>query len=285
MQAKAFAELQQQQLQRQLLAQQMLLQQQALAGNQVQAANKKQREVYVGNLAIGIITGEHLRELFNAVLALHVPDPVNNPPVINVNMDTSGRYGFVEMRSEELATTAMQLDKLELCGRPINVGRPKGYVEPPQGAASQVKLGLAQKFAAQLSGGMTCVVLMEGLMTVDTVRDEDDRRDLYDEVSEEASKCGSILGIAVPLPPPSVSGTDPCRVYVKFGSTADAQKCKEAMDGRMFDTNTIRASFVTEVDFQRANTGQWVDHSQTPTPEFPFQFSGSLQALLKGQSQ
>lgn len=26
----------------------------------------------------------------------------------------------------------MALDKVELCGRNINVGRPKGYIEPPQ---------------------------------------------------------------------------------------------------------------------------------------------------------
>lgn len=39
-----------------------------------------------------------------------------------------GRFAFVEFRTEELATTAMTLDKTELCGRPMNIGRPKGYV-------------------------------------------------------------------------------------------------------------------------------------------------------------
>jgi splicing factor U2AF subunit len=47
-----------------------------------------------------------------------------------------GRFGFVEMRTEELASSAMALDKVELCGRNINVGRPKGYVEPPQVSAT-----------------------------------------------------------------------------------------------------------------------------------------------------
>ena len=48
------------------------------------------------------------------------------------------------MRSEELATSGMALDKVELCGRHINVGRPKGYVEPPQGAQPSGNLGMAQ---------------------------------------------------------------------------------------------------------------------------------------------
>jgi hypothetical protein len=34
----------------------------------------------------------------------------------------------VELRTEELATTAMSLDKTELLGRSMNIGRPKGYV-------------------------------------------------------------------------------------------------------------------------------------------------------------
>lgn len=40
----------------------------------------------------------------------------------------AGRFAFVEFRTEELATTAMTLDKTELCGRQMNIGRPKGYV-------------------------------------------------------------------------------------------------------------------------------------------------------------
>ena len=56
----------------------------------------------------------------------------------------AGRFGFVELRTEELAQAAMQLDKVELCGRSINVGRPKGYVEPPPGARPIAVLGAAQ---------------------------------------------------------------------------------------------------------------------------------------------
>lgn len=43
--------------------------------NAAMAANKKQREVYVGNLVIGGITDLMLRELFNAALAHFVAGP------------------------------------------------------------------------------------------------------------------------------------------------------------------------------------------------------------------
>jgi hypothetical protein len=54
------------------------------------ASNKKQREVYVGNLTIGAVTDVMLRELFNGALAHLMPNPELNPPVINVAMDPSG---------------------------------------------------------------------------------------------------------------------------------------------------------------------------------------------------
>lgn len=53
-----------------------------------------------------------LRELFNGALSSLVPDPQTNPPVVNCQLDPTGRFGFVELRSEELATSAMSLDKV-----------------------------------------------------------------------------------------------------------------------------------------------------------------------------
>ena len=49
---------------------------------------------------------------------------------MNVWMAADMKYSFVEMRTAELATSAIALDKVELCGRALNVGRPSGYVAP-----------------------------------------------------------------------------------------------------------------------------------------------------------
>lgn len=59
-------------------------------------------------------------------------------------------------------------------------------------------------------------------------------------VYEEAVRCGKVLGIAVPVPPPEVPEVEPCRVYIKFSTSQEAAKCKEMMDGRMFDDNKVR---------------------------------------------
>ncbi len=63
---------------------------QALTGGNLSLSNKKQREIYVGNLTIGVVVDTMLRDLFNGALAHLVPDPVANPPVINAALDPSG---------------------------------------------------------------------------------------------------------------------------------------------------------------------------------------------------
>lgn len=77
---------------------------------------------------------------------------------MDVNIFHAGRFGFVECRTEELATAGMQLDKVDLCNRHVNVGRPKGYVEPPGGAATVPNLDVTQMFS-----GAAAVGLMPGL--------------------------------------------------------------------------------------------------------------------------
>jgi splicing factor U2AF 65 kDa subunit len=82
------------------------------------------------------------------------------------------------MRTEELATSAMQLDKVELCNRCINVGRPKGYVEPPGGHAPPATLASAQIFAAQLAKAPTRVLLLKNMLTAQALLDEQERQDV-----------------------------------------------------------------------------------------------------------
>ena len=89
-----------------------------------------------------------------------------------------GRFGFVETRTEELATSAMALDKVDLCGRQINVGRPKGYVEPPGGPAPAAKLGAAQLFAASLANQPTRVLLLENMLKARQLLDDAERTDV-----------------------------------------------------------------------------------------------------------
>lgn len=93
-------------------------------------------------------------------------------------MEVAGRFGFVEMRTEELATSAMALDKVDLCNRQINVGRPKGYVEPPGGHAPPATLASAQIFAAQLAKAPSRVLLLKNMLKASVLLDEQERQEV-----------------------------------------------------------------------------------------------------------
>ena len=131
MQQQQAMAMQQQQMQQQMLAQQMMMGGGAAgmglglglggvasaaaavaASTQAATVDRKQREIYIGNLAIGLIGGDLLREFFDAVFAHWVPDAATNPPVTNVTMDPTGRFAFVEFRTQEMATKAIEMDKL-----------------------------------------------------------------------------------------------------------------------------------------------------------------------------
>lgn len=89
---------------------------------------------------------------------------------------------------------------------------------------------------------------------------------LADDVHTEASKCGSVLGVAIPRPPGHVPDKDACRAYVRFSGAEAAGKCRAMMDGRMFDVNKVKATFVSESDFARAQAGEWIAPSAVGMP-------------------
>ncbi|KAL4432874.1 hypothetical protein ABPG77_008200 [Micractinium sp. CCAP 211/92] len=299
LQQQQLAALQQQELQRQLLAQQLIMgvpgiQAPAGASLAVAAAaqpggytqeqitiDRKQREIYIGNLAVGITTKELLREFFDQVFAHLVPDPAANPPVVNVNMDTGGRFAFVEFQNRDMATKALEMDKVvDLCGRVMNIGRPKGYVEPgpnepqlgpfketPQGvvsaaagAAGNGAAGAAGAAAApkEVTPGNTTVVLLSNILPAGELRTEADRRILQDEVYEEAAKYGSVSGVVVATPTPQVQDLMPGRCYIRYNTPEDAAKGQLAFHTRTLDDNVIKALFVPEEEFSRAQGGEWV---------------------------
>jgi len=99
-------------------------------------ADKKQRDVYVGNLLQNVVTPEMISEYFTAQLGI-LPgyEPSTGPVILNVAMGGMGKFAFLEMRDTTLADYMMTLDnKLELCGRSLKLGRAKGYVPGGGGA-------------------------------------------------------------------------------------------------------------------------------------------------------
>ena len=280
--------MQQAQLHQQIMQQQLLgvQQQQGLAaagglgaGIADTAAitlDRKQREAYVGNLAVGVITKPVLEEFFNQALSHMMADPVATPPVININMDTQGRFAFVEFRTRELANQSMMMDKLvELHGRHLHVGRPKGYVEPtapplplsiaaptaPSGIGvngSGMGSGAAAGGGPGASNGPTRALLLSNILPAGQLRSPEDREVLEEELKEEAVKHGAVEAVTVPPPPSSVQDRGPGRAYILYNTVEDATKGQKIFHTRTLDDSSIKAFYVQTEEFEVAKRGEWV---------------------------
>lgn len=229
--------------------------------------DKKQREVYVGNLPIGVIDKKMLEELFNQIMSHMVPDPVNAPPVYNVNFDNQGRFGFVEFRTRDLANEAMKMDHLiEISGRQLHINRPKGYEEPTGPPLNLPELSLTPKLTGTGTtngisyGGLESSqnILLVNCLPVSHMRTKEERDSIRDEISKEASKYGQVEGVVVPSPPENIQDRLPGRAYIRYSTQEDAKKGQKIFHTRTLDDNSIRCVFVTDEEFAAAkDTGAW----------------------------
>ena len=296
------AEMQQAHLHQQIMAQQLLgvknQQSTTVPGIADVAAitlDRKQREAYVGNLSMGIITKQLLEEFFNQALSHMMPDPVATPPVININMEPQGRFAFVEFRTRELANQALLMDKLvELHGRQLHVGRPKGYLEP---TAPPLPLSIAAPAAPTGApttgdggggggggGQPTIALLLSNILPIGKLRSSEERQILLEEVQLEASVHGAVQSVAVPPPPPSAQDRGPGRAYILYGSLEDAAKAKKIFHTRTLDDNPIKAHYVQPEEFQLAARGEWAQrHASVAGYQLPGLYTiGLLSSGISG---
>ncbi|KIZ01571.1 Splicing factor U2af large subunit B [Monoraphidium neglectum] len=145
-----------------LKSRQLIIQQQAKSA--AQAAAKSQRELYIGNLAAGMVTADALRQVFDSALMAAYPESAlpGAAPVVNCNVHKDGKYGFVEFRTPEYATAALQLNgSVHLMGTTISIGRPAAYIDPNKVAvaAQQAELQIAMQRAGIAPGAAASAVI------------------------------------------------------------------------------------------------------------------------------
>ncbi|KAJ1636265.1 hypothetical protein T492DRAFT_610206 [Pavlovales sp. CCMP2436] len=244
--------------------------------------NKKQRELYVGNLAVGLVSAPMLKDLFQLPLqSMPGFDLSKGAAVVNVDMSAEGKFAFVELRDEVLAHTAVALlQDMELCGRKLHVGRPRGYVDPAGGTGLGGAAPLNPAFNPLLAGsgfpgyppmaglprapampgapGLafdpmatgTPFLLLENLVgDPGPLRDNTEYNEIIGDIHSECSKSGGVLEVRVPRP--GRPGAEPYlgRAYVRFIDIGAARAAMAALNGRQFDGNVVRATFVTALVF------------------------------------
>ena len=99
------------------------------------ALQRQARRLYVGNLPLPVAEHE-LRQLFNTSFPAAFPSVPPGDCVLSVYLNVEKKFGFVEFRTPDEATMALQLDGIQLRGVSLRVKRPSDYVPPPSGATA-----------------------------------------------------------------------------------------------------------------------------------------------------
>ena len=229
----------------------------AAAGQDVKA-----RKLYIGNLPLDLnVTEQTMMDFFNTAMLAAFPELKNTPgnPVEQVWMSGEKKFCFVTFRNEDEAMKGMQLDNIQLMGRPLRIGRPSDYVPPAGQAAPQplsatgtnnVPLGSsAPAPAAAGADAPTSVVLrLTNTMTEAEVDDEEEYNDIKEDMLEECGKFGKVEALEMPK-----EGPGKTMVYIKFDSLESAGNGFKMLHGRSFETRVVEASYYPEDKFDASD--------------------------------
>ena len=148
------------------------------------------------------------------------------------------------------------LDKLEIADHKLSVQRvpahaaslllqptsaPAAPPRPPPPAAREVDpLTLLPP---------TPVIRLSNMTTPAELANDEEYMELQEDVSEECNVYGSVCSVVIPRGGGESDGEEVGMVYVHFTHSEGAAKAKQAIAGRMFNGNIVKATFYPEVLF------------------------------------
>ena len=89
------------------------------------SCQKCERELHVGNLTPGQINRDQLYKFFNESVQAVFPN--QGLAVLGANMHSGGKYCFIEFKTMEMCTAALDLNGFVLLGVALTVSRPAAY--------------------------------------------------------------------------------------------------------------------------------------------------------------
>lgn len=237
-------------------------------GGIIDQGTRKARRLYVGNLPVDEmqITEEMLVGFFNAAATQAGIANATLPgdAVVSAWLSQENKFAFVEFRTMEEATHGLGLNGITMGPNSLKVSRPSDYEDPGTsmmamrmagGDMSAVPgmgmpgMGMAFPTVPPSQGPPSCVIRLQNMVNLETIKTKEDIDDIKEDVSDECQKHGKLEEVFVPAPEAPGAGD----VYVKFDTAESALQCKAVLHGRMFDGKAVQATFFSAEDFTSRN--------------------------------
>ena len=138
------------------------------------------------------------------------------------------------------------LNSLEICGKALEVKREPASVSAPPAAASPTP---AAEPEPKPEPAKLYTVELRGVATEEHLADAKEYKAILAEVEQECGELGDVYRVLLERPPTSVderalaelTGKVFGAALVSFGERSDAQRCKQALDGRKYDGRVVEA--------------------------------------------
>jgi len=174
-------------------------------------------------------------------------------PITDVRVNS--KFCFVELRSIEEATNALNLNGIPFAGQALNIKRSSKHdasLGPLPSAHHTWDSLLASWMSGELkvvtSGAPTRVLCVTNMVAAADLQSEDQFDDLIEDTLDECKQYGKVRSVFVERAQAqeAVAKGGAGRLFVETESVEDAQRVCVALKGRCFDTRTVDVKFYPE---------------------------------------
>jgi len=225
------------------------------------AEEKVNRELFVGNTTPEM-TESMLRDFLGRAMEQVGLTTMPGNPITACRV--SGKFAFVELRSQQEAANALNLNNIPYLGTSLRVGRPSKYTGPetPHGnwedilakfmsgelqlknvsAATEAPAPVAQPAAVGVRP--TPVVELKHMLTQQDLKNDAEYNDILEDTRDECSSFGTLKNIVIPR-----NGLGATKIFLEYLTVEDAGKAIAGLAGRTFDGRKVEAAYFDEVRF------------------------------------
>lgn len=226
------------------------------------AEEKLHRELFIGNTTPEM-TAEMIKDfLGKALQQVGLTTAPGNP--INA-CRVSGKYAFIELRTQQEAANALNLNNIPYLGATLRVGRPTKYTGPitPHGNWEDI---LAKFMAGELtlpsqnndasttqnnaasstvtSTPTSNIVQLTNMLSEEDLQSDQDYEEIMEDTKDECSQFGALKSVIIPR-----DGVGKTKIFLEYVSKEDAGKAIQGLAGRTFDGKAVQATYFSEEKF------------------------------------
>mmetsp|Transcript_9946 Transcript_9946/g.14840 ORF Transcript_9946/g.14840 Transcript_9946/m.14840 type:complete len:396 (-) Transcript_9946:446-1633(-) len=223
---------------------------------------KLHRELFIGNTTPEMTQDMLTDFLGKAMIQVGLTTAPGNP--INA-CRVSGKFAFIELRTQQEAANALNLNNIPYLGATLRVGRPSKYTGP-QTAHGNWEDILAKFMAGELtlpskdgtSGGASAitaqigdesavttpsstVVELKNMLSEEDLQSDQDYEEIMEDTKDECGQFGALKSVIIPR-----DGVGKTKIFLEYVSKDDAAKAIKGLAGRTFDGKAVQANYYSE---------------------------------------